>query len=211
MKKAFLFLILLIPTISGATEKGIIAKVVFENFSSKGLSSGNFFVTDLNKVIEINSEDSFTITLPEKGKYQFGFYSEEFDSYTYYPARITSRKNIITVRLQDKGEDFSSGKKVKKELGPKISEAFKIDENGRKSAEEGMNFIFNGVNNSPVDFSEFKEKYGIGIVTKNCVVDPITFKESIEHNIYLVNYLNQKFGADWKKDLPARPFGIQLY
>src|SRR5690606_11158314 len=209
MKKAFLFLFFLTTTISQATEKEIIAKVVFENFTEKDFSSGKFFITELNKTIELSSAASFTITLPEKGKYQFGFYSEEFDSYTYYPARITAKKNVITIRLQNKGADFNSGKKHNAFSRSNNSEAFKINEEGKKSAEEGMNFIFNGLNNSPADFSGFKEKYGIGIVTKNCVVDPITFKESIEHNIYLVNYLDQKFGEDWRKDLPAKPFGIR--
>ena len=209
MKKAFLFLFFLTTTISQATEKEIIAKVVFENFTEKDFSSGKFFITELNKTIELSSADSFTIALPEKGKYQFGFYSEEFDSYTYYPARITAKKNVITIRLQNKGADFNSGKNRNSFSRSNNSEAFKINEEGKKSAEEGMNFIFNGLNNSPADFSGFKEKYGIGIVTKNCVVDPITFKESIEHNIYLVNYLDQKFGEDWRKDLPAKPFGIR--
>ena len=210
MKKIILTIICLISiSVSTATEKEIVAKIVFENFTENDFSSGKFFITELNKTIKLSSEDSFTITLPESGKYQFGFYSEEFDSYTYYPARITSRKNIITIRLQNKGADFNSGKNRKAFSRSKNSDAFKFNEAGKKLAEEGMNFIFNGLNNSPANFSGFKEKYGIGIVTKNCVVDPITFKESIEHNIYLVNYLNQKFGEEWRKDLPAQPFGVR--
>ena len=210
MKSTLFYLICFMSiSFSTATENEIVVKVVFENYTDKDFSSGKFFITELNQIIELNSEESFKITLPEKGKYQFGFYSEEFDSYTYYPARITSGKNVITIRLQNKGADFNSGKKVRKLSSPKNSEEFKINLEGKMLEEEGMNFIFNGLNNSPANFDEFREKYGIGIVTKNCVVDPFTFKESIEHNIYLVNYLNQKFGEDWRKDLPAKPFGIQ--
>ena len=113
MNKVFLFVSLLAPTIYPATEKKIIAKVVFENFTEIDFTSGKFFIKELNKIIEIGSEDSFTITLPEKGKYQFGFYSEEFDSYTYYSERIGSKKNIITIRLQNKGPGFDTGKMLK--------------------------------------------------------------------------------------------------
>lgn len=200
---------LLLTTFSQATEKEITARVVFENFTEKDFLSGKFFITELDQTLEVSSEDSFTITLPNKGRYQFGFYSEGFDSYTFYPARITSNKNIITIRLQNKGANFSLRNDRKSFSSSKSLEAFKIDEDGKKLTEEGMNFIFNGITNSPFDFSRFKEKYGVGVITKNCVVDPLTFKKSIEHNIYLVNFLDEKHGEEWRKDLPAKPFGIQ--
>ena len=210
MKKAFLFIFLLSTIISHATEKEIVAEVVFENYTNINLTTGKFFITELNKTIDIDSEENFTIILPNKGKYQFSFYTENFDSYTYYSARITSNKNVITVRLQEKGKKFNYKSKTQSNFNDTNEFAVDYENNvSNKSEEDGMNFIFNGINSSPVDFKAFKAKYGIGIVTKNCVVDPLTFKKSIEHNKYIIEHLNDKFGDEWKNDLPAQPFGVQ--
>ena len=208
MKKRILLLLLICTFSLQATEKEITAKIVFENSTNQELSSGKFFITELNKTIEINSENNFTITLPEKGKYQFGFYSENFDSYTYYPARITSNKNIITIRLQEKGKDFNYSSKKLKNLKEK-SELFPKNFEIKKSEEDGMNFIIHGINPEPIDFINFKEKYGIGLKFKNCVIDPLTYKRTVEHNKYIVEFLTDKFGVEWIKNLPAKPFGVQ--
>ena len=210
MKKAFLFIFLFSTIISQGTEKEIVAEVVFENYTNFDLTSGKFFIAELNRTIEINSEENFTIILPKKGNYQFSFYSENFDSYTYYSARITLNKNLITVRLQEKGKKFNYKSRTQSNFNDTNEFAIDYENNiSKKSEEDGMNFIFNGINSSPVDFKAFKIKYGIGIVTKNCVVDPSTFKKSIEHNKYIIEYLNGKFGDEWKNDLPAKPFGVQ--
>ena len=192
--KKFLFIIILLCTITAnADSKEIIAEVVFENKTDIPVFSGTFFITELGKEIEINSTESFKITLPEKGKYQFGFYTEDFTSYTYYPARITSRKNTITIRLEKKIE-------TKKNTG------FNLDPN---DLGVGMNFIYNGLNNNPIDFSDFIEAYGVGRVTKNCVVDPITMKRVKAHNQKVVEYLLENFGEEWRDNLPATPFGLK--
>ena len=208
MKKVFLLLFLIGSLSLHATEKEIIVKIVFENRTNQELTSGKFFITQLNKTIEINSENDFAITLPKKGKYQFGFYTENFDSYTYYPARISSDKNVITIRLQEKGKDFNYSKKKLKELEEK-SELFPRNFENKKSEEDGMNFIIHGINPKPIDYNDFKEKYGIGVKFKNCVIDPLTFKRTVEHNMYIVDFLTEQFGEEWIKDLSFKPFGVQ--
>ena len=206
MNKVILLLVLLTPIISTASKNEIVATVVFENFTGKDFTSGKFFVTELNIIIDVNTEESFKITLPKKGKYQFGFYTEDFESHTYYPGRITSDKDIITIRLENKNGSFLSNTSDS-DIKSKDSNLSTFRRNANMFP-EGMNFIFNGINNSPIDFSDFKLKYGIGIVTKNCVADPLTFKKSLDHNRNIVNYLNEKFGDEWIKDLPAKPFGV---
>ena len=195
MKKLFFIIVLLFAINLKAESKEVIAEVIFENKTDLPISSGTFFITELDKEIKITSAESFKITLPEKGKYQFGFYSEDFTSYTYYPARITSKKNIITIRLEQK---------------PTTETA--LNYRNLANPEDlgvGMNFIYNGLNNNPIDFSKFTEAYGVGMVTKNCVVDPITMKRVTAHNQKVVEYLIKNFGEEWRDNLPATPFGLK--
>ena len=209
MKKIILTLILALTfTISKATEKEIIAEVVFENLTGKELNFGEFFITETNKRIKINDIKSFQITLPGKGKYQFGFSTDDFTAYTYYPSRITNKKNTITIRLVEKKElTLNSGVFS----FPMNLDANLTDEQIERRISTGnLNFISHGIDNSiPKEFSNFKEKYGIGLIKENCVIDPISFKKATENNIMIADYLNKKYGEDWLKELPTKPLGIR--
>lgn len=209
MKRLILLLFLVASISMQAKTNEIIAKVVFENKTDQNLISGRFFVADLNQSIEVNSENDFEITLPEKGKYQFSFYSEGFDSYTYYPAKITAKENVITIRLQEKGKDFNySSKRLKylEERSELLPKNFEI----KKSEEYGMNFIIHSLNPESINSHNFQEKYGIGIVFKNCLIDPVAYKKAVEHNKYIVQYLEEKFEEEnWANDLPVKPFGVK--
>lgn len=208
MKKIILTLILAFTfTISKANEKEIIAEVVFENLTGKELNSGDFFITETNERIKINDTNNFQITLHSKGKYQFRFSTEDFTAYTYYPSRITNKKNTITIRLVEKkeltlnSEIFSFPMNLDTNL---------TDEQIEKRISSGtLNFISYGIDNSiPKEFYDFKEKYGIGLIKQNCVIDPISFKKATKNNIMIADYLTKKYGADWLKELPTKPFGI---
>jgi hypothetical protein len=209
MKKITLTLILALTfTVSKANEKEIIAEVVFENLTGEELRAGEFFITETNERIEINNTKSFTITLPSKGKYQFGFSTEDFTAYTYYPSRITIKKNTITIRLVKKTElTLNSGIfSFPMNLDTNLTDE-QIEE---RISTGNLNFITHGIDNSiPKEFSAFKEKYGIGLIKENCVIDPISFKKATENNIMIADYLNKKYGADWLKELPTKPFGIK--
>lgn len=208
MKNTFLLLFLLTSMISQATDKEIIATVVFENMTDQDLSSGKFFVPALNKIVEINSENSFSIVLPERGKYQFAFYSEDFESYTYYPARITSRKNTITIRLENKEEEETKTATFSELPSSELTNLTFTEIEERVEAGE-INFIFHSISDTPIDFTDFQEKYGVGMVTKNDVVDPLGYKHAVEHNQIIAEYLRSKYGESWLKDLPSKPFGIK--
>ncbi|OBX17488.1 hypothetical protein LX77_03911 [Gelidibacter algens] len=209
MKKILLTLILALNfMVSKAIEKEIIAEVVFENLTGKELNSGEFFVTETNERIEINNTQSFKITLPGKGKYQFGFATDDFTAYTYYPSRITDKKNTITIRLVEKKEStfnngtFSFPMNLNTNLTDEQIEQRIIDGN--------LNFIIHGIDNSiPDGFATFKEKYGIGLIKENCVIDPLSFKRATENNRMISDYLNKKYGKDWLNELPTKPFGIK--
>lgn len=209
MKKIILTLLLALTfTITKATENKIIAEVVFENLTGKELNFGEFFITETNERIKINDTKSFQITLPSKGKYQFRFSTEDFTAYTYYPSRITNKKNTITIRLVEKKELTLNSRIFS---FPMNLDANLTDVQIEKRISTGnLNFISHGIDNSiPKEFSDFKEKYGIGLIKENCAIDPLSFKRATENNILIADYLNKKYGEDWLKELPTKPFGIK--
>ncbi len=206
MRKSILTLTLaLFSSIAFATE--IVATVVFENLTEDELKSGEFTIIDLNKKIEVSKAESFKITLPEKGKYQFSFVSDNFTAYTFYPARINKRKNTITVRLIEKkelrnGEIYSFPMNLETELTDKQIE--QRIENGT------LNFITHGIDSFvPKEYVEFKEKYGIGLSKENCVIDPLYFKKATENNQMIFDFLNRKYGTEWQTELKTKPLGIK--
>ncbi len=209
MKKLTLILIVIFNINSSiASEKKIVATVIFENLTNEKFSSGEFKIFETGEIFQINSDENFTIELPEKGKYQFSFQTNEFISYVYYPSKISAKKNIITIRLTElkssifKNEilsfsDYADLKMTDQVILEKI--------NNKK-----LNFIIHGINNNtPENYSEFLEKFGIGFKTENCVVDPISYKKTTENNKRIIEYLDKTYGKDWIKELPTKPFGFK--
>ncbi|MGZ0017683.1 FEKKY domain-containing protein [Yeosuana sp. AK3] len=209
MNKIFLTLILVfIFSVSKVTEKEIIAEVVFENLTNKEFTSGKFIILNSNRKIEVNKAESFKITLPEKGKYQFSFITDDFTAYTFYPKIINNRKNTITIRLMDKTElnIIDSVYTFPMNLSTNLT-----DEQIEKLISEGkLNFIMHALENSiPEEYVIFKEKYGIGLIKENCVIDPLSFKKATENNQMIFDYLNKKYGNEWLTKLKIKPFGIK--
>ena len=208
MKKIILTLILALTfTVSKATEKEIIAEVVFENLTNKEFISGEFTIIDLNKKIEITKAESFKITLPEKGKYQFSFVSDDFTAYTFYPTRINKRKNTITIQLRMKMKVINRNGVMVVTPHSNLTDEQRIE---KQISEGTLNFIINGINSSiPEEYVKFKEKYGIGLIKENCVIDPLSFKKTTENNQIIFDYLNKKYGTEWQSELKTKPFGIK--
>ncbi|TDE04868.1 hypothetical protein [Flavobacterium sandaracinum] len=209
MKKIVVTLILALTfTISKANEKEIIAEIVFENLTGKELNSGEFFITETQERILINDTKSFKITLPSTGKYQFRFSTEDFTAYTYYPSRITSKKNTITIRLVEKTNLTLNNGNASFPLN--LDTNLTHEQMEKKIASGTLHFITYGLDNKiPKEFIDFKEKYGIGFIKENCVIDPMSFKRATENNRMIADYLTKKYGTDWLKELPTKPFGIQ--
>lgn len=206
MRKLILTLTLaLFTSIAFATE--IVATVVFENLTEKELISGEFTIIELNKKIEISKAESFKITLPKKGKYQFNFVSDNFTAFTFYPSRINKSNNTITVRLMEKNELNNSGIYS----FPINIETDLTDEQIEQRIENGtLNFIMYGIDSSiPKEYVEFEEKYGIGLSKVNCEIDPLSFKKAIENNQMIFDFLNRKYGNEWQTELKTKPLGIK--
>ncbi len=174
MRKILLTLILSLFT-SLIFAKEIEATVVFENLTDKTLTSGVFTIVELNQTIEVNKAESFTITLPERGKYQFSFVSDDFTAYTVYPERINRRKNTITIRLMDKTKLKKGSNKV---LPIDVDKDLTDEQIEQRIAEGTLNFIIHGIDRSiPEAYVRFKEEYGIGLVKENCMIDPLSYKK----------------------------------
>ncbi len=206
MRKIILALPLtMLALISFATE--IEATVVFENLTNKEFTSGEFTIIELNQKIEIKRADSFKIILPEKGKYQFSFVSDDFTAYVFYLERINKRQSTITIRLMDKTELHNGGIYS----FPMNLQTTLTDEQIEKRIAEGtLNFILHGIDHSiPEEYVEFKEKYGVGLTKENCVIDPLSFKKATENNQMISDYLNRKYGPEWLAELKSKPFGIK--
>ena len=197
--------LILLTSLSFATE--IVATVVFENLTDRELVSGEFTILDLNQKIEIQNAESFTVTLPKKGKYQFSFVSKDFAAYTFYPIRINKRKNKITIRLMKKNEFDRSGILS----FPIYLESDLTYEQIEQRIEEGsLNFIVHGLDHSiPQEYVEFKRKYGVGLIKQNCLLDPFSFKKATDNNQMIFDFLNKKYGTEWQEELKSKPFGIK--
>ena len=199
------FWIALVPCIIFATE--IVATVVFENSTNKTFTSGEFRIIDLNENTQVTTAESFHIILPVKGTYKFSFTSEDFTAIVSYPPRINKRNNIIRVKFIEKIE-------LKRNETHPFPRSFKIavtDEQIEKRIIDGtLNFVVHGTTTStPKDHLRFKEKYGIGIVSKDCENDSLQAKKAKENNQLIFDYLNHKYGNEWLNELSEKPFGIK--
>lgn len=208
MKNIILTLILAFTFIvSKATEKEIKATVVFENLTNEEQVVGEFFIMETNQKITVTGTESFEITLPGKGKYQFEFTSKQFAAYTFYPSKITKRRNTITVRLMNKSDMNNGGiYSIPLELDINLTD----EQIERRIADGNLNFIVHGMDSSiPKEYVEFKEKYGVGLIKENCVIDPLSFKRATENNQMISDYLNKKYEEKWLKELPTKSFGFK--
>lgn len=209
MKNLFLLLFITLTfSSSRAADKEITAQVVFENLTSKDFVSGEFRIMETNEVIEINNFDSFKITLPASGKYIFSFVTKDFIAYTMYPAVIGQNKNTITIRLVENKKNQQPIVGFSQSLNDEntvANEQFEL-----KIVSGQFNFVINSIDSSiPREFIDFQNKYGVGLIKENCVIDPISFKKTRQNNQMIADYLDRKFGDSWRKELPAKPFGVQ--
>lgn len=209
MKRILLtFFIAMTFVISKASENEIIVDIIFENLSETALKSGELYIVETDERIEIKSTESFQISLPSEGKYEFSFTTKDHVAYTYYPSMITDKNNTVTILLLDKKDVI---------LNSDVS-SFPFDTNinltdeqiEQRIANGSLNFIIHGIDSSiPNEFIAFKKKYGIGITKENCVVDPLSYKKATENNYRILVYLNKQYGKEWLQELPTKPVGIK--
>lgn len=183
------------------------ATVIFENLTEKTFISGQLTIHELNKQMEVGSLENLRILLPGKGTYQFSFESEDFTAFVFYPAKITPKHSTITIRLVEKSEN-----RINTVFGFPLNLETDLSEEqieDRISA-GSINFIIHGIDSSiPEEYVLFQEKYGIGLLKENCVIDPLSFKKASENNRMIADFLTKKYGDAWLDDLMAKPLGIK--
>lgn len=208
--KTFISILTILASISSAFSYQITATIVFDNTTKKTSVSGVFYITETNESFQVNSLDNFTVELPKKGKYHFRFHSEDVNAFTPYPVRITERKNTIKIKLENKTEAIASDPSVKHLPLTDISD-FSLEQLEEGIALGSINFIVHGlVAPDPEAVNIFKMEYGVGFTSENCAVDPISFQIAMTTNKKIEEYLTITFGNDWKNNVPAQPFGLQL-
>ncbi|MGC1633275.1 MAG: hypothetical protein WA749_14295 [Gelidibacter sp.] len=208
--KLIIYLLALTTSFTSAFSSPITALITFENNTDNTSIKGVLYITETNQSLLVNALENFTVELPKSGKYQFRFYSEDVYAFTSYPLRITERKNVITIRLENKTEKVASAPTVRRFPRQDIS-SFSTEQLEEGLAWGTINFIVHGLVAIDSEAANiFKTAYGIGFTSENCVVDPISFKTAMQTNKKIETYLISKFGHDWKNKLPATPFGLQL-
>lgn len=199
-----LLLTVMAYTISNA--KPITATVVFENLTEETTINGIFYIKQTNQQFDVTTLESFQINLPNKGSYEFQFHSEIVSAYTYYPSKITEKKNTITIRLEKKSQARITPVSVQTKGIAELSN----EELKQHIAAGTVNFIVHGLVAIPPDtYQAFKKEYGIGFISENCALNPQTYKTTQANNKVLAAYLTSEFGEVWKSKLPAQPFGIR--
>tara|TARA_R110002124_G_scaffold38485_3_gene122110 strand:+ start:291 stop:920 length:630 start_codon:yes stop_codon:yes gene_type:complete len=209
MKKIIVVLLLSLTNfICKASDKVIIAEVIFENTTGKTFNSGEFYITETNKKFTISTLSSFKITLPATGKYQFSFTSADFIAYTSYPAVINERKKTIRVTLvENKQLIKTTGNLVARTT---LNKDLTTEQFEQQIQTGHIYFILHGLDNSiPEEYIAFHNKYGINVRKENCVLDPVSFKMTTENNQIIAKYLTIKYGNEWLLELPTKPFGVK--
>ncbi|PKG50944.1 hypothetical protein [Olleya sp. 1-3] len=209
MKHLLLSTILLFTiTTSSASNKEIVAEVVFENLSDTPFDTGQFIISETNTKVLVTSTDSFNITLPKKGKYNFSFSTYNFISSISYPKKITKNKHVIYIRLIAKNNAFQNKYSLQKNLTnqDKLS-----DEDIADLIKSGsVNFIANAItNNISEEYIQFKKEYNIGFIIENCAIHPLAFGVAVENNKIISAFLSRIYGENWKNTLKNKPLGVK--
>ncbi|MCK0124917.1 hypothetical protein MWU76_10945 [Gelidibacter sp. F2691] len=201
-------LVFTILSFNGTIAEPITATVIFENFTNQSTVHGILYITETNQQIKMNTLDSFNVELPKEGRYEFRFHSEDATTFTSYPSKITKKNNVITIRLMKKPEGEKNNFILASGTTKDISK-LSPDDIKREITAGRVNFIIHGlVAINPDNFQAFKKEYGIGFLSENCVIDPLTHKTSQDNNKAIAAYLTSLYGKDWELKLPAQPFGL---
>lgn len=203
MKKQIFIALTLLLSFTASYAKAFTAKVTISNQTDSPFTYGTLYIDALNFKHEFTTTGEFMLTIPDNGKYVIRFESKNFICTTLYPNRLSKRNAQIQITLTDvtnidgfipSNTNFNNNR---------LTIAEQIE------AGQSVNFVVNGISPIPQQtFALFKEQYGIGIVTENCAIDPIAFRNAKQHNQAIANYLTEKFGTEWKEDLPISILGI---
>lgn len=202
---------ILIATISfsSALSAQVTATIVFQNLTEKTTVSGVFYINETHQSIPVNSLENLSVDLPKNGTYNFQFYSDNVRAFIHNPVRITNRKNTVIIRLEDKLKNDDLSNIPNPFLIKNISD-FSIEQIEEAITLGTINFIVHSlVALHPESAKSFKNEFGVGFISQNCVIDPVSFKIAMANNKRIETYLNLKYGKGWKNKLPMLPFGMQ--
>lgn len=187
----------------------ITVTIVFENHSAKTSVSGTLYIEETRQTIPFTTLNPISVILPKKGDYHIKFYSEDVDAFIAYPVKISERKNTVTVRLAHKTQMADTSTPPQR-LATNDSSKFSMEQMEEGISKGVIYFIVHGlIPINPETTKAFEATYGIGFISENCMMDPMSYKIAMSNNKKIEEYLNLKYGKAWKKQLPTPPFGLQ--
>ncbi|WP_027127504.1 hypothetical protein [Gelidibacter mesophilus] len=207
--KTVISILIVTISFSSTLSAQITATIVFENHSDKTTISGVFYSSATNQSVPIHSLENISIDLPENGSYNFQFYSEDVRAFIPNPVKITHRKSTVIIKLENKPERVDLSSIPNSFLIKNISD-FSREQIEEAITQNTINFICHGlVSLNSESVQSFKNEFGVGFISQNCVIDPVSFKIAMANNKRIETYLNLKYGKGWKNKLPMLPFGMQ--
>ncbi len=165
----------------------------FQNPENLPFEKGSISIPQLGKSFDVNSLEDLKINL-KKGKYYINFKKDSILNSSVF-AKISRKNNRVNIPIREKIDlnsadyHFASEKNI---------------ENLVKN--QNANFINFGLGMQ--NFTDFKKKYGIGNKNQGCVISGYLGENATRNNQFLAAYLDEKYGLDWRKDLPFTPYGL---
>ncbi len=165
----------------------------FQNPKNLPFEKGSISIPKLGKSLDVNNLEDLKINL-KKGKYYINFNKDSILNSSVI-AKISPKNNYINIQIREKIDlnsadyHFASEKNI---------------ENLVKN--QNANFINFGLGMQ--NFTDFKKKYGIGNKNQGCVISGYLGENATRNNQFLAAYLDEKYGLDWRKDLPFTPYGL---
>lgn len=169
-----------------------------ENQSSKPFTSGVLNIQETGYKKTIKSTHSFSILLPQKGKYSFTFETPGFFAVIDQPRKIRKNNKTIEIKLYEKTE-----KKIY--LNSSTPHTF-IENLFQKNV---LTLYYPSItaqlSNEQLKFSQ---TYNIQFQTISCTINGLELTKIQNHNKRITRFLKHKFKLPLEHSFPLNIFGV---
>ncbi|MDH4471535.1 MAG: hypothetical protein QE487_02950 [Fluviicola sp.] len=197
----FLFLLFLVSTSVNAQSKAVAINLDVKLLSNDSLFqggtlrvNGQYVVPDF--YVPIDSAGRYTITFPKSGKYELWFSDTSVKRQSFYmnPVDVSIRKKKnkpITMQLQSRC--YANGETA-------ITDFQKA---------KAVFYVYGGIA-PPMYYPNlnFEEKYSVSFHIFGCTFDLLE-ECALENNKVIAQLMDEKYGLEWRKELPYVIEGIQ--
>lgn len=198
----FLFLLLLVSTSVNAQSKAVAVNLEVRLLSSDSLFQGGALrVHGLNVVpdfyVPIDSAGKYSITFPRAGKYELWFSDTLAKRQSFYtdPVDIkVGKKNNPSITINLESLCYANGQKAYTDF---------------KQA-KAVFYVYGGFA-PPMYYPnpDFEEKYTVSFHVFGCTLYLLE-ECALENNKVIAQLMDEKYGLEWRKELPYSIEGIEL-